>query len=417
MLVNSTANQLKVPKRKPKLTSTNTPPEPKPAPAPKKFTAFSEHDSRSIEAAYQKLIDESDNPRNETFSSGSDKPPCLSSGMKLNNSLNEGSSDDNLCGKFRVPVQEDYLFDVDVEKREISPVYWLGPVFEARRGSWFYQEGTTLRPCEENMAAQLEEGYLKVKPFRYPKLSESSSKNFKSSSLKTADTPGCYSSHSSYNRTRNENQEITSSGPSEDQKTSKYDIDDKPPASSKDLSSTATHQPQTYRLFGTYMNSVVTYQDACVAWLSADSIISRVSSTVYQRFAGGGYLGGVKLVRGYIDINKAKESLDQKGMPTPSSMNPRFPASSGHLSPQLDQVQQKLSKERSMVSENLDSVDELTHNLAHTAETSLLSDKNTGTEAEAVLNNDQNENQNEFNNRESELQGRQISHLILCTHG
>ena len=26
-----------------------------------------------------------------------------------------------------------------------------------RRGTWFYQEGSNLRPCEENLAAQLEE--------------------------------------------------------------------------------------------------------------------------------------------------------------------------------------------------------------------------------------------------------------------
>jgi hypothetical protein len=66
----------------------------------------------------------------------------------------------------RVPVNEDFLFDVDIEDRELSPVYWLGPIYEVRRGSWFYQEGSTLRPCEENLAAQLEEGYLKVKPVR-----------------------------------------------------------------------------------------------------------------------------------------------------------------------------------------------------------------------------------------------------------
>jgi len=28
-----------------------------------------------------------------------------------------------------------------------------------RRGTWFYHEGSNLRPCEENLAAQLEEVY------------------------------------------------------------------------------------------------------------------------------------------------------------------------------------------------------------------------------------------------------------------
>ena len=55
------------------------------------------------------------------------------------------------------------------------------------------------------------------------------------------------------------------------------------------------------------MNSVVTYQDATVAWLLTDDFLSRMSSTVYQRFAGGGHLGGVKVVRGYTEGSKPKE--------------------------------------------------------------------------------------------------------------
>lgn len=39
----------------------------------------------------------------------------------------------------RVPVNEDYLFDVDVKKRELMPMYWEGPVYDVRRGTWFYQ--------------------------------------------------------------------------------------------------------------------------------------------------------------------------------------------------------------------------------------------------------------------------------------
>ena len=81
----------------------------------------------------------------------------------------------------------DFLFDVDIENRELSPVYWLGPIYEVRRGSWFYQEGSTLKPCDENLAAQLEEGYLQIKPFRYPKDQEKSS--FKPSSLSSGDDP------------------------------------------------------------------------------------------------------------------------------------------------------------------------------------------------------------------------------------
>lgn len=40
---------------------------------------------------------------------------------------------------YHVPVNEDYLFDVDVERRELAPAYWLGPVYDVRRGTWFFQ--------------------------------------------------------------------------------------------------------------------------------------------------------------------------------------------------------------------------------------------------------------------------------------
>ena len=33
-------------------------------------------------------------------------------------------------GAAKVPVNEDFLFDVNIEERELAPVYWLGPVYE-----------------------------------------------------------------------------------------------------------------------------------------------------------------------------------------------------------------------------------------------------------------------------------------------
>lgn len=33
----------------------------------------------------------------------------------------------------KVPVNEDFLFDVDIEQRELVPVYWIGPVYEGRQ--------------------------------------------------------------------------------------------------------------------------------------------------------------------------------------------------------------------------------------------------------------------------------------------
>ncbi|KAI7895977.1 uncharacterized protein EV154DRAFT_412574, partial [Mucor mucedo] len=68
-----------------------------------------------------------------------------------------------------VSVNEDHLFEVDISKREISPVYWEGPVYEVRRATWFYAgEGFKWLPCEENMSRQIEKGYQKYKPYVEP---------------------------------------------------------------------------------------------------------------------------------------------------------------------------------------------------------------------------------------------------------
>jgi len=170
------------------------------------------------------------------------------------------------------------------------------------------------------------------------------------------------------------------------------------------------HQPQTYRLFGSWMNSTVTYENSSVAWLSADSLMSRVSSTVYQKFAGGGYLGGVKLVRGY-DAGKAKEPGADKTPSTPTSA-----ATKGSNMPpalQLDERQQRLLKRRSAPPSTSRPVPDPEDQA--TAAMSSLGDEDV--EAEAVRRRDEKEIQNDYNDRDGENQGREIEHLILVTHG
>jgi hypothetical protein len=76
---------------------------------------FSEHDSRSIEYAYQKLADEYDDPskdlrsRGEDDASGGQSPSAA--GKKTNTSINEAGNEEGAGGNVRVPVHEDFLFD------------------------------------------------------------------------------------------------------------------------------------------------------------------------------------------------------------------------------------------------------------------------------------------------------------------
>lgn len=384
-----------VPKRKPNFLKTKKKEDDaaKQTP-PKKFVAFSKNDSRSIENAYQKLLEELEDERgkgskNKQIRSSSQRRRAVSSEDEHNTSIDGENSPQQ--GGLRVPVNEDFLFDVDIEQRELAPVYWLGPIYDVRRGTWFYQEGSTLRPCEENLAAQLEEGYLKIKPWTYPAPSIRSSSGV---------------------------QDVTPKPSSENLKaTAKSQTD----SSLKSPQLPVQHQPQTYRLFGTYMNSIATYQDSNTAWLSSESVFSWVTSTVYQRFAGGGYMNGVKLVRGYSEPGKTK---DGKRPPTPTTAT---------LPPEkVDDKQEKSIKRRSAPpstrsedTSDLDKEDDETITEAQRRENRLKRQFSSFIEAsddpekqdEQIRKREEQEIQDDYNGQDGETQGRDIEHLVLVTHG
>lgn len=405
-----------MPKRKPKLLKENI--EKKPLPAPKKFVTFSAHDSKSIEAGYQKLIeDDEDSGRSrELDSEGSESS---ASGSKGNTSITEAGENEHSGGRVKIPVNEDFLFDVDIEVRELAPVYWLGPIYEVRRGSWFYQEGSGLRPCEENLASQLEEGYLKVKPFRYPKVPDKKtsrpvSMNFEDP--KTLAIPPIGDGAGS-------NEVTPKSSVDNLRKANKKAVEDAE-TNTKNMPPPAPHQPQTYRLFGTYMNSVVTYQDDTIAWLSSDGIMSRVSSTVYQRFAGGGYLGGVKIIRGYTEsgVKATDTKADAVVSPSDKLKNPGL---------QLDERQQRILKRRSATpgsfpaTESSDG-DEIGKQpepesreaaLKQQISSMVIDSMDPEAGEEAARRRDEKEIQNDYQDHDDDDQSREIDHLILVTHG
>ncbi|CAJ2502596.1 Uu.00g099900.m01.CDS01 [Anthostomella pinea] len=379
-----------VPKRKPNfLRSKKEVQNPKPTPAPKKFTAFSNHDSRSIENAYQKLLEELETERgnakaNKHIRSSSQRKQAVSVDDTPNTSIDQEATGQQ--GGLRVPVNEDFLFDVDIEERELAPVYWLGPVYDVRRGTWFYQEGTTLRPCEENLAAQLEEGYLKIKPWTYP-------------ANPVRSNPGT--------------QDITPKASAENlESAAKAQAE----GALKPLPSQpgAQHQPQTYRLFGTYMNSITTYQDANTAWLSSESVFSWVTSTVYQKFAGGGYMNGIKLVRGYTEPGATKEG---KRPTTPTTTT--LPHHGG------DEKQDKSLKRRSAPPstrsdapiDKQEDGDETEENRLKRQFSSYIESEDPEKQEEHIRKREEQEIRDDYTGQDGETQGREIEHLVLVTHG
>ncbi|KAL8416038.1 hypothetical protein RB596_006554 [Gaeumannomyces avenae] len=394
-----------IPKRKPKLLQSkkNAVDENKPPPAPKKLVAFSPEDSKSLETTYQTILEDTERDRGTTAErqrSRSNRRSTLGSDEPRSRGLSR--SDVQKPKHHVVYVQEDFLFQVDLQERELSPVYWLGPVYDVRRGTWFYQEGSTLRPCEENLAAQLEEGYLKVKPWLYPARVRSDS--------------GTGSSLTPKPSTDN----LRAASAAQGEATSK--------SSAMPAPLQAQHQPQTHRLFGTYMNSVATYQDTSVAWLTSDSVLSWVTSTVYERFAGGGYMSGVKLVRGFSEPSKEptkakdKESKDAKDEKWPSTPGP---GTVTHLT--LDEKQQKLLKRRSAPPATKLGALAGASSLGVESQESQLQrqisslmdggEKDRAQEEEEVRQREEKQMQTDYNPQVGEKQGRDIDHVFLVTHG
>lgn len=59
-----------------------------------------------------------------------------------------------------VSVKEDGLFQCLLKEREMGPVYWDGPTYDIRRGTWFYDEtGKKLSPVAEKLATDIETLY------------------------------------------------------------------------------------------------------------------------------------------------------------------------------------------------------------------------------------------------------------------
>ncbi|CAG8683263.1 5718_t:CDS:10 [Dentiscutata erythropus] len=150
----------------------------------------------------------------------------------------------------KVPCNEDYLFEVDVDKREIQPVYWSGPIYEVRRATWFQQaELNKYIPCDENLAMQIEEGYKKYQAWI---LSPESDQN----SL------------------------TTSEGVIEKEK------------------------ERRWALLGKYLSQYVTYTNPTTAWLLNDDMTGRLTKTFFSTITNNENLGGTRLIRGYNEVIK-----------------------------------------------------------------------------------------------------------------
>lgn len=405
-----------VPKRRPSPTEQpNKEPE-KPRIAPKKYAPFSKTDSKTIEAAFQKLavLEDADErkefEKDDEITSESSSTPKRSD-SNLNSSL--GADQHRFKpGELTVPVNEDYLFDVDVERRELAPAYWLGPVYEVRRGTWFYQDSAIVqRPCDENLAAQLEEGFLKLKPWREVPGRDGRTEKPEKGLERSASQPRARPVSQLLGTDAAVNAIKAAASTPISRKTSSSNLSEQNTKSPIDRTdqTQAIHQARTLRLFGPHSNSVVTYQDATTAWILTDDFISRMSSTMYKRFAGGSHFAGVKVTRGYVPQKKI-EVKDGKADQT-----------SGKTSDKDGKSEQTSSEDNvdSTAQESVVSSESrrLTLERQMSSLVSAVTKGDRETEEEEIRKRDEKEIQDDYRDQEGEEQNREIEHLLLVTHG
>lgn len=391
------------PKRRPNPAGERKKPA-KPAVAPKKYAAFSTKDSKTIEAAYRKLSQEQISKAPEHHPGASLAKQSTSHEQSSNVQPNLSLEDDLTPGKVRVPVNEDYLFDVDIERRELGPTYWLGPVYDVRRAIWFYQDATVQRPCDENLASQLEDGYLKVQAWKLP-TTQATSKPRSNSQPRTRPTSW------SAALVPSEISRPPGSAPMTP-KTSDPDLRKQATDHTKVPASAGVNvpaeQPQNvYRLFGAHMNSIVTYQDATTAWLQTDDFMSRMNYNMYQRFAGGGHFGGIKMTRGYVRPVTTKSATESTEPSQPNESKDSTAASKRESSSETlieEQQQQPASH-----------VQRLQRQMSSLLEGS--SDEDRAKQEEEIRKRDEREIEEDYREQDGEEQSREIEHLILVTHG
>ncbi|KAI4109172.1 MAG: hypothetical protein LQ345_007074, partial [Seirophora villosa] len=392
-----------VPKRRP--LPLEQPPKEAPATNPKKYVAFSLRDSRAIESAFRRLVEEDDVASQDGSHTGDvatltlGKAKTVAGAVHTENAALGGDADIPRLGPTKVPVNEDFLFDVDIEKRELAPAYWFGPIYDVRRGSWFHQEGSNLRPCDENLANQLEEGFLKIKPWRQ----KTDTQIPPESRIAPPESDP---------RDRGGDMAFldgsTASKPSS--KSSAEDLKTKP--NSKDASTPTQNnfQLQTQRLFGAYMNSVVTYQDEKTAWILTDDLLSRMS-----------HLGGAKVVRGFTESSKLKDRRPdaaqtvedgklkaQKRKSAPAVIDTVIAANAS-----AEELNKDPSSEKDVQQESkLAALERQMSDIVSSPEP-----EDPAKQDEQARKGDEDEIEQDYKEADGDDPGREIEHLILITHG
>lgn len=377
-------------------------------PKPKKWIPFSASDSRAIETAFQKTADEADADE-------------LRKGIASPITPTQASSFPPKTTK--VPVNEDYLFDVEIETRELAPSYWLGPVYDVKRGTWFTPDGEAV---DEGLAMQLEEGFLKLKPWKFGKPEEKARSVSQPRARPLSMGPSLADDHrkelASLNRDSTSNPVTPKSSYGSLRNEAARAAADEKAAGSPSNSSAPADLPRTYRLFGAHMNSTVTYQDETTAWMLTDDMWSRMGSTLYQRFAGGAHYAGYKYIRGYTDPkDKKKQATPAKGAQNAKQADrPATPALAyGSDNGRQSDSEANTDGETSENERSMSPSQTRRRNLERQVSSLMTSSKPEyeQQQEEEMRKREEKEMREDYKTQSDSDQGREIEHLLLVTHG
>ena len=263
-------------------------------------------------------------------------------------------------------------------------------------------------PCDENLATQLEEGYLKVQPWKSVTSGDQRSASQprpRPVSLSLGESP------------KPELNPITPKMSMDDLSVSRSDDDLAIHRRQTNNLSAKADLPRTFRLFGSHMGSTVTYENEKNAWVVTDDFLSRMSSTVYGRFAGGAHFAGTKWIRGF---NESDKTENKDGTTSQLSRKDNTHQASKNKDGTSDQLNEARMDDEE--DDALRKVSSPSENRRITLERQLSSLVEPGAndpekQEEEVRKRDEEEMRDDYKEQEGEEQGREIEHLILVTHG
>ncbi|KKY26304.1 putative ddhd domain-containing protein [Diplodia seriata] len=121
-----------------------------------------------------------------------------------------------------------------------------------------------------------------------------------------------------------------------------------------------------------------------------------MSSTMYQRFAGGGHFAGVKLIRGYVDLKAEKEKEKEKAKKKSAKDEKDDKDASTDAKAEASSKLEPKAVETSSGEQNPQDLEKQEEEVRKRAEREIRED---------------------YKEQEGEEQGREIEHLLLVTHG